>query len=163
MRVIVIGAGGSARAITTGLALNGAKAITILNRSQERSQSLAEEIARYDVAVTGQTLTNDSIKRLDPPDLLVNCTPFGMAGGDLEGDLPPIDALLSPSTLVIDLVYNPSKTPLLRRAAELGAQTLGGLPMLIYQGAASFKIWTGKDAPIKTMLDTALKGLTQEA
>jgi shikimate dehydrogenase len=123
---------------------------------------LAEEIANYDVAVTGLALTDDSIKRLAPPDLLVNCTPFGMAGGDLEGDLPPIDALLSPSTLVTDLVYNPSKTPLLRRATELGAQTLGGLPMLIYQGAASFKIWTGKDAPIETMLDIALKGLKQE-
>tara|TARA_B100001123_G_C15342968_1_gene1035801 strand:+ start:7509 stop:8363 length:855 start_codon:yes stop_codon:yes gene_type:complete len=159
---IIIGAGGSARAITTGLSLKGASSITILNRSLVRSQSLAKEIAEYKAVVTGDELTTDSIKRLSPPDLLVNCTPFGMTGGDLEGAIPPIDSLLSPSTLVTDLVYNPSDTPLLRRAAELGAKTLGGLPMLIYQGAASFKIWTGKDAPIKTMLDTALKGLKQE-
>ena len=159
--VIVIGAGGSARAITTGLALKGAKSITILNRSQSRSESLASELTHYNVAITAMALNHDTIRLLSPPDLLVNCTPFGMAGGDLEGKIPPISALLSPATLVTDLVYNPSKTPLLHQAEELGAQTLGGLPMLIYQGAASFKIWTGQDAPIKTMLDTALTGLTQ--
>ncbi len=160
--VIIVGAGGSARAITTGLALNGARSITILNRSVARSQSLAKEMAEYNVEVTGQELTDGTIKHLSPPDLLVNCTPFGMTGSDLEGAFPPIDPLLSPSTLVTDLVYNPSDTPLLRRAAESGAETLGGLPMLIYQGAASFKIWTGEDAPVQTILDTALKGLKQE-
>ena len=62
--------------------------------------------------------------------------------------------------LVYDLVYNPWPTPLLRLAQEAGANTLGGLPMLVYQGAASFKLWTGRKAPVDIMLNKAKEVLT---
>ena len=62
--------------------------------------------------------------------------------------------------LVYDLVYNPWPTPLLRLAQKAGANTLGGLPMLVYQGAASFKLWTGREAPVEIMLNKAKEILT---
>jgi shikimate dehydrogenase len=63
--------------------------------------------------------------------------------------------------LVYDLVYNPPKTPLLRIAREAGANTIGGLPMLIYQGAASFKLWTGREAPLDIMFSAARQALVK--
>ena len=64
------------------------------------------------------------------------------------------------SVLVYDLVYNPWLTPLLELAQKAGANILGGLPMLVYQGAASFKLWTGREAPVDIMLDKAKEVLT---
>jgi shikimate dehydrogenase len=61
--------------------------------------------------------------------------------------------------LVYDLVYNPIETPLLREAKRVGSRTLGGFPMLIYQGAASFELWTGKEAPVEVMLAAARQAL----
>ena len=92
-------------------------------------------------------------------DIIVNCTSLGMSGGP-QPDLSPIDKKFIPKgSTVIDLVYNPSVTPILRDAQEVGAQTLGGLTMLVYQGSISFKMWTGIDAPIDIMLEVARKAL----
>lgn len=159
---IVVGSGGSARAIAIGLGLAEVASLTLINRTVDRAQALAGEVAGRGWNVTALPLTADGLANVGPPDLLVNCTPYGMAGGDLDGQAPPVDSLLGPSTLVVDLVYNPSKTPLLRRAAEAGARGLGGLPMLIYQGAAAFRIWTGQEAPVQTMFDAARKALGEE-
>ena len=71
-------------------------------------------------------------------------------------DISPLTAEYIPShALVYDLVYNPHETPLLREGARAGAATLGGLPMLVYQGAASFEFWTGKEAPVELMMRAA--------
>ena len=67
--------------------------------------------------------------------------------------------LIRSQTLVYDLVYQPAETRLIRAARAAGARTVGGLTMLIYQGAASFKIWTGKDAPVDIMFEAAEKAL----
>lgn len=71
--------------------------------------------------------------------------------------------LIRPEMLVFDLIYRPLETRLLRDARASGACVLGGLPMLVYQGAASFKIWTGQEAPIDIMLDAARKVLAENA
>ena len=74
--------------------------------------------------------------------------------------MSPISAAHIPShALVFDLVYNPPETPLLRDAARAGAATLGGLPMLVYQGAASFELWTGKAALVDLMMRAATEAL----
>ena len=96
-------------------------------------------------------------------DLIVNCTTIGMSHGPGE-----TGALLSreqiPSTaLVNDLVYNPLETPLLREASQAGARTLGGIHMLVYQGAASFQMWTGQDAPVEVMLEAATRAMRERA
>ena len=89
--------------------------------------------------------------------LIVNCTSLGMTGGPGEGQSPVEFGMIPPEALVFDLVYNPRMTPLLREAERAGAQTLGGLPMLVYQGAAAFEIWTGETAPVRVM-STAAEG-----
>jgi shikimate dehydrogenase len=75
----------------------------------------------------------------------------------LEGQSPVDSHILHPDILVYDLVYNPGETPLLEMAKKAGAGTLGGLPMLIYQGAAAFTLWTGVDAPVDVMTLAAKK------
>jgi len=92
-------------------------------------------------------------------DLVVNCTTIGMKHGAGEGQSPVDAKFLTKDMLVCDLVYNPLETPLLKMAAAAGAQTLGGLPMLIYQGAAAFELWTGRQAPIDVMFNAARRAL----
>ena len=82
-----------------------------------------------------------------------------MQGGG-AGAVSPLGAdLIPPSALVYDMVYNPARTPLLEQAAVAGADCLGGLPMLVYQGAGSFERWTGLDAPIQVMSEAAEEAL----
>jgi shikimate 5-dehydrogenase len=82
-----------------------------------------------------------------------------MRGGPDELRAPEVSDMISPRTLVCDLVYNPVETPLLRLAKEHGAPTLGGLGMLVHQGAAAFAMWTGSEAPIDVMERAALQAL----
>ena len=91
--------------------------------------------------------------------LIVNCTTLGMRHSAQEGQSPLSADLIPTGALVYDLVYNPVKTPLLRVAGEAGADTIGGLPMLVYQGAASFKRWTGREAPFDIMMAAAKQAL----
>ncbi len=158
---VIVGAGGSARAVAMGLAMAGASSITLLNRTVDRGTVLAQELNARGVRAEARSLDAEALAQLQP-DLLVNCTPYGMKGGDLEGQAPPVQPLLRPSTLVVDLVYNPAETPLLRQAARLGAPTLGGLPMLVYQGAAAFRIWTGQEPPVDVMFNAIRKALGEK-
>jgi len=92
-------------------------------------------------------------------DLLVNCTPVGMKHSATEGQSPLEAKLIPGGALVYDVVYNPIETELLRQAREAGARTLNGLAMLVYQGADSFELWTGKGAPVDIMMDAAKRAL----
>jgi shikimate 5-dehydrogenase len=94
-------------------------------------------------------------------DLLVNCSPVGMKHGAMEGQSPLSAGLVPKGALVYDLVYNPAETRLLRDARAAGARTLGGLAMLVYQGAAAFEMWTGHPAPIDIMMQAAKEALGQ--
>ena len=92
-------------------------------------------------------------------DLLVNCTPMGMKHSASEGESPLEARLIPKQALVYDVVYNPIETALLRDAREAGARTLGGLAMLVYQGAAAFELWTSRPAPLDIMMQVAKRAL----
>ena len=152
--VLVLGAGGSARGVVYALAQAGAARLTIANRTLERAQRLAQISA--DSGVPAQAIAlSDAPNAAANAALIVNCTSMGMVHGPDETGSPLSTADIPPAALVNDLVYNPLETPLLREAARAGAAVLGGIQMLVYQGAASFEMWTGQPAPAPVMLEAA--------
>lgn len=161
-RVVVLGAGGAARAVGFALVDVGVRSLIILNRSVERGWALAWDLKVSDTAVVALSWKDgNTLTALGECDLLVNCTSVGMKDGSGEGKSPLGIGLIPKRALVYDVVYNPLETPLLAAAKKAGARTLGGLPMLVYQGAASFELWTGKSAPIDIMMRVAKRALTK--
>jgi len=161
-KVAILGAGGAARAASFALVQNKVKFLLIVNRTLERAQTLADNLREYisqagwqaKVAILPwQDLTSSQV--FDDCQLIVNCTTIGMNHSSYEGQSPLGVELIPKGILVYDLVYNPYPTPLLNLAEKAGASTLAGLPMLVYQGAASFELWTGRKAPIDIMFDKA--------
>ena len=152
--VLVLGAGGSARGVVYALARSGIAQLFIANRTPERAERLARLAIDSGVAAEAMELSGAPSVAGEVA-LIVNCTSMGMVHGpDAEGT--PLSATDIPSTVLVnDLVYNPLDTPLLRAAASAGAATLGGIQMLVYQGAASLEMWTGQDAPVPVMLEAA--------
>ena len=137
--------------------------MTIANRTPERAVELADLVGALGVSARAIALSRDGLREAARSDLIVNCTSLGMAGGPGPGESPIAPDLIPLSALVCDLVYNPGVTPLLRDAAAAGAHRLGGLPMLVYQGAAAFEIWTGTTAPARVMFAAAEEALAARA
>lgn len=148
--VVVLGAGGAARAMTVELALAGASQITIVNRSAERAQPLVD-LLRANTAAAIRFVPWEAPYAVPAgTDVLANATSIGLYP-NVE-DRPLIDyATIVPGMVVCDVIPNPPQTPFLREAAARGARTLDGLGMLVYQGAIGFKMWTGHDAPVDVM------------
>jgi shikimate dehydrogenase len=162
-KVVVIGAGGAARAIGRHLSIVVDK-LSILNRTASRAESLASDLKSLtgcNASVTTAALTRENLKsRLVEADVLINATPLGMTP---DTDKSPVDSdLLHPGLLVFDTVYNPLKTRLLREAEEAEARTLTGAKMLAYQGAASFELWTGVRAPEELMFEVVVNALRRD-
>ena len=161
-RAVILGAGGAARAVGVALVEAGVAEIVLSDIVSGRSEALA---------ATLRSLASGSAVRACGPDdesfrkattacrLLVNCTPVGMRHSGSEGQLPLDAEMIPPGALVFDLVYNPPVTPLLAAARARGAGVIGGLSMLVYQAAASFKLWTGLAAPEDLMLAAARQAL----
>ncbi|HIE50438.1 MAG TPA: shikimate dehydrogenase [Armatimonadetes bacterium] len=160
-QVVVLGAGGSARAVTVALARAGAKEIVLANRTQVRAERLAEMLntrLRPGVARVVQWQSAQLQYELGRADLIVNTTSVGMHPQEEAcpvADLPP----LLPEALVYDIIYNPLETVFLRRAMAQGARTMNGVEMLVYQGALSFQLWTGREPPIEVMREALLREL----
>ncbi|MSQ25682.1 MAG: shikimate dehydrogenase [Dehalococcoidia bacterium] len=159
-RVLVLGAGGAAKAVVISLLDAGAAWVVICNRTPERARRLV--LAAAAGARLGWGELRVAPWGAPPPDadLLVNTTTLGMRGGPAPQESPLPAARIPRRALVCDLVYNPQDTPLLAQARLAGARTLGGLPMLIHQGALAGELWTGKQAPYQVMLDAALRALS---
>ena len=158
--VLLLGAGGAARAAAFGLANEGVASLTLANRTLERARRLAEELRESIPTVEAIPMEEAALgKALAGVDLIVNATSIGMSHGDAQARTPLGGDLIPPSALVCDMVYTPSETPLLREARNAGARTLGGLAMLIYQGAASFELWTGRQAPVEVMFRAGKEAL----
>ena len=128
----------------------------IANRTPERAQALAGELGGAGRRVEAIALCGDALRRAGgEARLIVNSTSIGMMHGPAEGSSPLEAGYIPRGAVVYDMVYNPAETPLLSQARAAGANPVGGLSMLIYQGAAAFELWTGKDAPIEVMFDAA--------
>ena len=162
---VIAGAGGAARAVVVALAEAGAARIAVVNRSLERAERLVSDLSaavKPAQLVAALDSRESWEKAAAEADLLVNCTSLGTAGTPEEDRSPMPSDLIRSQTLVYDLVYQPAETRLISDAREAGARIIGGLQMLIYQGAASFKLWTGKDAPIDIMFEAAEAALSAE-
>ena len=153
---VLVGAGGAARAAAHALADAGIGSLTIANRTPERAQALALEVAGFGPDARAIALSDSEFASVcNRAHLLINSTSVGMLHGPAEDASPVPDGAISSSTVVYDMVYNPPDTPLLRAAKSAGAQTVGGLPMLVYQGAAAWSLWTGREAPADVMFKAA--------
>jgi shikimate dehydrogenase len=166
-RVVVLGAGGVARAVSFVLMQRKVASLGITDGIFERASALAEDLVKYikdasrnskgsepGIAAFQWQNLGSAITFVDC-DLIVHCTTIGMKDSPQEGQSPLSPEVIPKNVLVYDVVYNPRLTFLLRLAREAGANILGGLPMLVYQGAASFKLWTGKEAPLDIMFNKA--------
>jgi len=163
-RALLLGAGGAARAAAYALAQEGVARITIANRTLNRAVSLSDEIRLIlsDVLAIS-TDGSDLLKAASSADIIVNSTSMGMRHSEAEGQSLLHSEAIPASAVVYDMVYNPSETPLISEARQAGAIVVGGLGMLIHQGAADFLKWTGKDAPIDIMMEAGEKALSQIA
>lgn len=158
-RALVLGAGGSARAVAYALSQAGVTSLTIAARTRERAHSIARM-----VGVPVQCLPWEApalARAAAQADLIVNCTPLGMAHTPYANQTPLRQEHIPPSAFVYDLVYTPEETPLLREARRAGAGGVGGLGMLVHQGALAFALWTGRPAPVEVMRRAALSALKE--
>jgi shikimate dehydrogenase len=165
MQALVLGAGGAGRAVVYALLAAGAAAVTVWNRHRERADALVGDLA----SLAGRTaLESASQPSIGPIDLLVNATSLGMP--DAHASLKPREGdeffkaihlsadELDDRITVVDLVYRQDRTPLVRAALARGLRCVDGFDVLVHQGAASFRIWTGMQAPLGAMRRGATDG-----
>ncbi len=149
-RVLVIGAGGAARAAVFGLAARGAQ-VSIVNRTVPKAQKLAKE-------ANAKVVKRADLKKLDF-DVILNATSVGMGNPKVS----PLEQDELRARIVFDMVYNPVQTRLLQMARAKGLATITGLEMFVQQGARQFEIWSGKPAPIEEMRGVVMKALGESA
>jgi shikimate dehydrogenase len=158
LRVMILGAGGAARAIAFQCARENCERLVIANRTFDKAQRLVEELRDYFAGprVLGPVSRLQAIPWEEPAirfqianlDLIVNATPLGLN----RSDPSPIPArLLAPHLIIYDTVYGPSRSSLVSAATEAGARAVNGLAMLVHQGALAFEIWFEREAPIEVM------------
>lgn len=150
-KICLLGTGGAALALTTRLIREEAAGITLVTRGKKAAPDWP---ATAMGGLNPRMVTYDDLHAdpglLDGYDLLINTTPLGMHP-DTQ-DMPPVPvSIFHPGLLVYDLIYNPRVTRLMAAAGKAGAKVLNGLGMLVYQGAASFELWTGRQAPVRAM------------
>jgi shikimate dehydrogenase len=143
-RIVMLGAGGASRAIAVKLAIEGAVCISILNRTLSRAQEIVDIISNnYETSI--QCLENGDSKQAElfkNADIIINTTSVGMFPGT---ENCPIDKsiVFEKNQIVYDLIYNPVKSKLLKRAEKSGCKAINGMGMLFYQGIYAYEIWTG--------------------
>lgn len=150
-KVVLLGAGGAARAIAVELGLSGVSDITVVNRSQPCGESLVELLNSRLQLQASFVPWNGDYELPPETEILVNATSIGL--GNANARVPLAEATLHPGLIVADVIFNPPQTRLIRTAAEHGCQTVDGLGMLVNQAVISFKIWTGSDADPAVMRD----------
>ena len=150
--VIVLGAGGTARALAAALAEAGATRVTIAARRAEAALEVAQLAGSVGVGVALDSL---GVADWAAADLVANTTPVGMTGGPAPDRMLATVERLSPQCWVIDAVYHPTNTPLLAAAQARGLSTVGGVELLVGVSAEVFTWWTGLDAPLGTMSEAA--------
>ncbi|MCC9262327.1 MAG: shikimate dehydrogenase [Methanobrevibacter woesei] len=149
--IVVAGAGGAARAIVFYLAKYGAEEVNILNRNLKKAENLASDLLASNlISNVNSSDISEISKFISDADILIDTTPIGMHPN--VSDEPIVKAADIHEELVVnDIVYNPNETVLLKEAIKANAKVVYGIKMLLYQGAESFKIWTGREAPVDVM------------
>lgn len=154
--VLVLGAGGAARAAVYSLVQSGAQ-VTVVNRTRDKAQVMLADLA-VSAGIAGVVVKPLAEAARDEVALIVNCTPVGM--------WPQVDACPWPDDMpfpagvtVYDMIYRPEHTALMLKAEQEGGHSIGGLGMLVRQGAESFRIWTGVEPPLDVMFDACRKVL----
>jgi shikimate dehydrogenase len=155
--VILLGAGGAARAAAVACAQAGVKSLTLANRTVSKLETIVEVLNKLESKPKVTTCAlNETLPCVSINTLVINATSLGLK----PDDPTPADIRRLPaSTLVFDMIYNPGRTAFLRQAESLGMRVANGLSMLAYQGERSLKIWTQKKPSAKTMYEAALAGL----
>lgn len=160
-RILIIGAGGAARAVAIQLGLTQAQEVIIANRDPQKAERLARELqgklphVSYQAMDLHPTTVAAAMQKVE---IIVNATPIGMEGYP-ESSLPVQQDWFDPRHRVVDLIYRPLETPLLKLAKSAGAYTVSGLGMLLYQGVESYRIWTKIDPPVEVMREALLANL----
>jgi shikimate dehydrogenase len=159
-KLLLLGAGGAAKAIAFHVAQE-VEELKILNRTAQKANDLAEALhKKFDKKVSGNTLSSETIKKeLGDTDILVNATSVGMHPNVNQSLVD--STWLRPDLCVMDIIYNPLETKLAKDAKSVEAKVISGIEMLVYQGAASFEIWTNHPAPVKAMKEAILNKLTK--
>ncbi|GGE14186.1 shikimate dehydrogenase (NADP(+)) [Marinithermofilum abyssi] len=154
-RVVLVGAGGAARAVGYALATAGVREITVTNRTTAKAEALASRLSRW---VPTRVITAEELQTaLQDAALLVQTTSVGMHP---DADVSPVNPDWLHSGLVVsDLIYHPRKTKLLQEAEKQGACIHGGAGMLVHQAALAFELWTGHPAPVKKMREVLERSL----
>jgi shikimate dehydrogenase len=146
---LLLGAGGSARAVVYALLQRGLAHLTIWARNPQRAADLA-----HHAQTLSPSLTIHPFPIPHSPALIINTTPLGM-WPHVDASPWPADLSFPAGALVYDLVYRPERTLFLRQAEAAGCATQGGLEMLVIQGAAAFELWTGQKPPLEVMMAAA--------
>ncbi len=151
-RAAILGAGGSARAVAYALAAANASCVGLWNRTLDRAEAIARDMGALfpQVVFEAHRLPGGLGFIGGDVDLIVNCTPVGM-WPSVDASPWPADLPLPGRCLVMDLIYRPSETRFLAQAKASGARILNGMGMLIHQGAAAFRRWTGVEPPLEVM------------
>lgn len=149
-RALILGAGGASRGVVVGLLDNNVQEVIIANRSADRARQLAHDLGDLRLAPIALEDASSAARGID---LIINATAVGWHGDDLPVDRAAF-VYLAPNAVAYDLTYR--DTPFLVAAREAGRKTLNGLAMLVHQGARSFELWTGHDAPLEVMWEAAV-------
>jgi len=159
-KLLLLGAGGAAKAIAFHVAQK-AKELKILNRTVQKAEALAEVLGKkFNKKVSGNLLSFELVKKeLEDANILINATSVGMHPDVARSLVDP--SWLRPDLCVMDIIYNPLETKLAKDAKSVGAKVVSGIEMLVYQGAASFEIWTNHPAPVKAMREAVLNKLSE--
>jgi len=159
-KLLLLGAGGAGRAIAFQAAQE-MEELVILNRAPQKAKELAEFLRKeFNKKIVANAFSTEIIKKeLRDADILVNATPVGMHP-DVSQSLVSTSSLRS-DLWVMDIIYNPLETKLAKDAKAVGAKVISGIEMLVYQGAASFEIWTNHPAPVKVMKKAVLNKLSE--
>lgn len=153
VRVVLLGAGGAARAVAWGLAAAGAAEVAVVNRTPAKAQAAAD-IANA-ASPAGRPGRVGSVDDVGGADIVVNATSVGMGA---DSSVPCDPAILRPGQVAVDLVYEPRETAWLAALRSRGVEAHNGLSMLAFQAAAAFEAWTGTEAPVAIMREAVQRG-----
>lgn len=147
-KILIVGAGGAARSVAVSLAIAGASDFVIYNRTESKAEALSGLLQRVSPEISVRVAPLEDCAA----DIVINTTSVGMS----DGKCPVPDEIIFGSKQIVDIIYNPAVTTLLKKAADKSIPNINGLDMLLYQGIEAFELWTGTQAPLEIMRNSLI-------